>query len=390
MSDKNSSNAVNLIIEKYQNELQKSKRVYFHDFDYRPFLKESIFLFDKFPQDDEAILFCVDQSKENKPNGLFVTHKQIVIISNDESRFFAFDSINQISFNEISNCLEIDNELRFSFELDNNESKIICEYLLELKNNQIEKLYFKSDSTFKYLIADVEDSYETQEIDKYYLFLQKLYLKIDDKKDKAKIETRIQEFKRKRNLVDSWSFFDENSKKYFTSSNIEDIKSKLLNKHINPHHLCMKNSIGEKKLIEEYLAESEDIILDLFQPLNKYLRFSYIPGMILGFLIGILYLIFEKEWSLDTDMVGQGLILILAGIVGIGIERTTGFILLGIGGIIAIIVGIIYLLITLGPPVLTALGIALGIAIVGGLLGLLVGWILYIIFKPQKLSDLWI
>jgi len=339
---------------------------------------------------NQYILFFIDQTDNTGSDCdfFFITNKKIIRLNSKGYKELDIDNLNNISISDSENIsLSIDNDEFYSFNLSKEESRLLLQCLTDIKKIQIANLDFTETvnfMTFNYIIDKIIYSTHPKNAVKHII---DFYYRIDNDEAKAAFEKKILEIQRVNKLKPSWDFFNESGEKYFGSSDIDTIKKEFIKCTIKSNHLCQRNSVGDKKPIIEYIAKSEYKIKILFKPLIGYLKRSTYLGLIAGSIFGIVYLIFlQDSFKVDWETISISFYLLVMG----GILSSISLLndsdtlkLLGAISLIMIIAGIGIMIFKIGIFVLIIFGFAVGLA----LFSILIGYIIYLIRKPNKFTD---
>jgi len=190
-------------------------------------------------------------------------------------------------------------------------------------------------------------------VERGLLTLEDAYGKSRDQKVRKTIENDIEEFRLEHDLGRLWQFFDRRGEMIFESTDIEQIRNKLIDGSLAYYLFCQKNRIGERKSIEALLAPEEPSIEIMISPIMFHVKNgAMIGGAITGGLTALWF-------------VGKFLIYYCKALPG----AFSDWIHIGLQNIVAFVAAIILL----GLPSLFIALIILGLVIVviGGVTGLI-------------------
>ena len=206
--------------------------------------------------------------------------------------------------------------------------------------------------------------------DKGLSVLEEIYADARDDKIKNKLEKEIDEFRLDRDLGRLWQFFDRQGKVVYESTDIFQIRDKLVDGSLTLEMVCQKNRAGARQSVMALLVAEEPDVEILVNPVMFHIKNgAQIGGLISGVPVGLWYvgkfLIYyikalPESFSEFVRLGLQNIVAFVAAIVLLGLPSLLlGLILLGIViGVIAVATG--------------ALGAIPG-AISGGFIGFIVG-----------------
>lgn len=117
-------------------------------------------------------------------------------------------------------------------------------------------------------------------------YLETEYEKCGTDADKALTATLIANFRTKNGLGQVWEFFDDSCKPKYELSDIEEIRSRLLDGSISAMGSCRKNRVGSPAPIQDTLAKAEGRIEILYEPIWHHSKNGAIATAVIGVIAG--------------------------------------------------------------------------------------------------------
>jgi|GEM_PF-4471614 len=198
---------------------------------------------------------------------------------------------------------------------------------------------------------------------------------ISDEKEKQDIESFIDSFRREHHMGRLWQFFDHSGKLIFETIHINLIREKLINGSIPHYAMCCKNRVGERKIIQDLLANNEPAIDILINPVIFHVKYGAgVGAVVTGMMTGL--------WYTGKFLIHYGRELpgAFSDWIQMGLENIVAF----VAAIILLGIPTLFLSLALLALVIVAIAGFTGLigAIPGAAAGGLIGWIVGIFRAP--------
>lgn len=196
-------------------------------------------------------------------------------------------------------------------------------------------------------------------------YVERLYALASNDEERKNALFLVSEYRAKHGLGKLWQFFDSNNEMIFESTNVEEVREKLLDGTIKRNYLCQKNRVGDFLSINDSLCKEESSIELLLSPISYHvLRGAGITAVIT--VIGSFFAVFinlglSLQMSFFQTLAFAVVFLIAIGSVGASSKNKGGC-------IITFILGFVLIAIT---------GFTINFAFLGGFfIGFIIGMLL--------------